>query len=72
MKEHAEHLEVVMLRLSGVETVLDGLIAIGGEDAPITYYDADDDGHPDSIYIGGSHVTIEDGMMKGLKGAFRK
>lgn len=32
--------------------------SIGGEDAFITYYDTDDDGHPDSIYIGGSNVTI--------------
>ena len=31
---------------------------IGGEDAHITYYDSDDDGVPDSIYIGGSNVTI--------------
>ena len=32
--------------------------SIGGENAFITYYDTDDDGHPDSIYIGGSNVTI--------------
>lgn len=31
---------------------------IGGEDAYILYYDADGDGVPDSIYIGGSKVTI--------------
>lgn len=31
---------------------------IGGENAHITYYDSDDDGVPDSIYIGGSNVTI--------------
>lgn len=31
---------------------------IGGEDAHISYYDSDDDGVPDSIYIGGTNVTI--------------
>lgn len=31
---------------------------IGGENAHITYYDSDSDGVPDSIYIGGSNVTI--------------
>lgn len=32
--------------------------SIGGENAHITYYDSDDDGVPDSIYIGGSNVSI--------------
>lgn len=32
--------------------------SIGGENAHITYYDSDDDGVPDSIYIGGSSVSI--------------
>ena len=32
---------------------------IGGEDAYIVYYDTDNDGHPDSILIGGSNVTID-------------
>ena len=31
---------------------------IGGEDAHISYYDSDDDGVPDSIYIGGTNVAI--------------
>lgn len=31
---------------------------IGGEDAYIAYYDTDDDGVPDSIYIGGANVSI--------------
>lgn len=31
---------------------------IGGEDAYIAYYDTDDDGRPDSIYIGGANVSI--------------
>ena len=31
---------------------------IGGEQAYIAYYDSDGDGVPDSIYVGGSRVTI--------------
>ena len=31
---------------------------IGGENAYIAYYDTNDDGVPDSIYIGGSNVSI--------------
>lgn len=31
---------------------------IGGENAYISYYDSDDDGVPDAIYIGGSRITF--------------
>lgn len=33
-------------------------VYIGGEDAYIVYYDADGDGHPDSILIGGDNVSL--------------
>lgn len=33
---------------------------IGGEDAFIVYYDSDDDGSPDSIWIGGDNIKMAD------------